>query len=88
MSVRDLLTFNLFLQVYEWLSLISGFCAWSDRSQSRRARRNRKPGNGLGTNLQQSFGVPTAAPDICAQPQPTLGGEMPVCYCPSTLAAS
>ena len=31
--------------------------------------RNLKLGYDLGANLQQSFGVPTATPDICAQTQ-------------------
>ena len=29
----------------------------------------------LGTNLQQSFGVPTAASDICAQTESALAGN-------------
>jgi hypothetical protein len=42
------------------------------RSQSPGGRCNRKLGNDWGTNLQQSFGVPTAALDIRAQTQPAL----------------
>jgi hypothetical protein len=32
-------------------------------------------GHGLGTILPQGFGVSAAAPDICAEPQPTLTGN-------------
>ena len=46
--------------------------AWRDRSQSCSGSCNCKVGNGLGIGLQQSSGVPTATPDICAQTQPVL----------------
>ena len=37
--------------------------------------RDLKLGYGLGTDLQQGFGVPTAALDICARTEPTLTGN-------------
>ena len=37
--------------------------------------RNLKLGYDLGANLQQSFGVPTATADICAQTQSALTGN-------------
>jgi hypothetical protein len=70
MSVRDLLTFNLFLQLTD--GLVSGFRTRGGRSQSRSGRCNRKLGNDWGADLQQNAGVPTAAPDICIQAQPTI----------------
>jgi len=72
MRLRDLLTFNLFLQLTDGVISYQAFCAWGSRSQSCSSRCNLKLGNDLGTNLQQGFGVPTVAPDLCAQTQPTL----------------
>ena len=46
-----------------------------DRGQSRRRRCNLKLGNGLGANLQEGFGVPAAALDICSQTQPAITGK-------------
>src|SRR5262249_30218777 len=60
---------------YRWCRFVSGFCAWSDRSESRGGSCNRKLGNGLGTDLQQGFGVPAAGSDICDQRQPALNGK-------------
>ena len=75
MSVRDLLIFNLFLHFTDKPYFISGFRAWGGRSESCGGRCNSKLGNDLRTNLQQNFGVPTAAPDICAQTQTTITGN-------------
>ena len=52
--------------------VISGLCAWCDRSESRRGRCNLKLGNDWGANLQQGFGLPAAGSDLCAQTQPAL----------------
>jgi hypothetical protein len=57
------------------VSFRTSLCAWGDRRQSCRGRCNLKLGYGLGTGLQQNFGVPTAALDICAQAQPALYGR-------------
>jgi hypothetical protein len=75
MSLRDLLTFNLFLQFTDGLVSYQVLRAWGGRSQSCSGRCNSKLGYGLGTTLQQGFSVPTAAPDICAQTEPALNNN-------------
>ena len=75
MRLRDLLTFNLFLQLTDGVISYQAFCAWGSRSQSCSSRCNLKLGNDLGTNLQQSLGVPAAAPDICSRTQSRLTGN-------------
>jgi len=75
MRLRDLLTFNLFLQLTDGVISYQAFCAWGSRSQSCGGRRNSKLGFGLGTNLQQDFGVSTAGPDIYARTKPALNNN-------------
>src|SRR5262249_7507191 len=75
MRLRDLLSFNLFLQLTDGVISYQAFCAWGSRSQSCSSRCNLKLGNDLGTNLQQSLGVPAAAPDIFDQRQPARTGK-------------
>src|SRR5262245_24257446 len=51
------------------------FALGAAESQSCSGRCNSKLGFGLGTSLQQSFGVSPAAPDICARTQSSFTGD-------------
>jgi hypothetical protein len=75
MSLRDLLSFNLFLQFTDGLISYQAFALGAIEANPVVAAAIGNWGNGLGTNLQQGFRVPTAAPDIYAEPQPTLTGN-------------
>jgi hypothetical protein len=72
MSVRDLLTFNFFLQFADGLVSYQAFALGAAEAQSRSGRCNGKLGHDWGANLQQNAGVCTAALDIRVQTQPTL----------------
>src|SRR5215475_1463340 len=75
MSVRDLLTFNLFLQLIDGFVSHQAFALGATEANPVVAAANCELGNGLGTGIQQSFGVSTAAPDLCAQTQPALNHD-------------
>jgi len=71
MSVRDLLTFNLFLQFTDCLVSYQVFALGAIEANPVVAAAIVHWGYGWGINLQQSICVPTI-PNICAQTQPAL----------------
>jgi hypothetical protein len=75
MSVRDLLIFNLFLHFTDSLISYQAFALGAAEANPVVAAAIVNWGNDLRTNPQQNFGVPTAAPDICAQTQTTITGN-------------
>ena len=72
MSLRDLLTFNLFLQFTDGLVSYQAFALGAIEANPVVAAAIVNWGMGWGLALQQSLGVSTAAPDLCSQAQQAL----------------
>ena len=75
MSVRDLLTFNLFLQFTDGFVSYQAFALGAAEANPVVAAAIGNWGMGWGIDLQQSLGVPAAAPDICSQTRSSLAGN-------------
>jgi hypothetical protein len=75
MSLRDLLTFNLFLQFTDGLVSFQAFALGAIEANPVVAAAIVNWGMAWGLDLQQSLGVSVAGPDICAQTQSTLAGD-------------
>ena len=71
MSLRDLLSFNLFLQLTDGLVSYQSFVLGAVEANPVVAAAIVNWGMVGGLDLQQEVGVPAAAPDICAQAQST-----------------